>query len=777
MATVTITSFGLEAGTDRKLYVNWSWNKEHTKNFSVHWMYGTSGNFNNGEYEWFVGSYEDTTKYQHTYTAPSNAVVVRVTVKPISETYTVKTQNGSYETNYWTAEWSTYYKYYFTEVPETPSSPRVTLKDYLLTASLDGLSSDVTSVQFEVVKDDSTLFNTAQADVTTGHVEYSCYVDAGSKYKVRCRTCQYGSNALGEYDLLYSEWSEYSDSVGTIPSGPSGFTECRAKTATSVYLEWEAVNTATSYDIEYATQLDYFDGSDKTQLITGIETTRYEKTGLEEGGIYFFRFRAVNSEGKSPWSKISSATVGKSPAAPTTWSSTTTVITGEPLIFYWVHNSEDGSSQTKAELEVSVNGTVHTYTIQNSTAEDEKDKTSSYTLSTSGYLEGGKILWRVRTAGVTGVYGDWSVQRTVDIYAPPTVTLTMTDATGSSFTVLTSFPINIRATAGPTSQSAIGYHLTITANGSYETADAIGNKKFVNKGDTVYSRYFDNVSTLSTTLSAGDVNLENNIGYIVTCSVSMDSGLSAESSLPFVVGWSTTENYDLDCKIAIDTINYAAAINPFCTNNDGQIVDDVTLAVYRRDYNGKFTKIISGVKNTTNIFVSDPHPSLDYARYRIVATSKTTGRVIYYDAPAQPVGVKAAIIQWNEVWSDFDATIKDTLATSVWSGSMLKLPYNIDISDSNGSDVELVEYIGREHPISYYGTQLGTVQTWKTDIPKTDTETIYALRRLQNWMGDVYVREPSGSGYWANVAVSFDINHKEVIIPVSISIKRVEGGV
>ena len=51
MATVTITSFGLEAGTDRKLYVNWSWNKEHTKSFSVHWMYGTSGNFNNGEYD------------------------------------------------------------------------------------------------------------------------------------------------------------------------------------------------------------------------------------------------------------------------------------------------------------------------------------------------------------------------------------------------------------------------------------------------------------------------------------------------------------------------------------------------------------------------------------------------------------------------------------------------------------------------------------------------------------------------------------------------------
>ena len=103
MATVTITSFGLEAGTDRKLYVNWSWNKEHTKDFSVHWMYGTSGNFNNGEYEWLVGLYDNTTKYQSTYTAPSNAVVVRVTVKPISETHTGQTQNGSYETNQWTA--------------------------------------------------------------------------------------------------------------------------------------------------------------------------------------------------------------------------------------------------------------------------------------------------------------------------------------------------------------------------------------------------------------------------------------------------------------------------------------------------------------------------------------------------------------------------------------------------------------------------------------------------------------------------------------------------
>lgn len=784
--TVKIVKFGPETGSPRKLTVQWSFDpptssdgKKHAaKYYNVHWNYWAGDYHSNGDLQWKRLLYENVNPPENQSTctvSETNIKAVYVTILPVSETYT---DNG-YEKSYWTAEWSTHCVHNFTSYPDRLSAPSVTLKDYLLTASLDGLDDpDIKSVEFIVWKDNTILFNSGRAIVTvTGHAEYSCNVDAGSKYTVQCRWCLYENKPVLDMGYMHGEWSEHSSSVSTMPASPSGFTTCVAKTATSVYLEWDAVNTATSYDIEYTTKLDYFDSSDKTQTITGIETTRYEKTGLEDGGTYFFRLRAVNSEGKSAWSQPSSVTVGKAPSAPTTWSSTTTVIVGEPLIFYWVHNSEDGSSQTKAELEVTVNNSVRTYTVTNSTEEDEKDKTSSYTFSTSGYQEGGKILWRVRTAGVTGTYGDWSVQRTVDIYAPPTVTLSVTDSTGKYFSVLTSFPINIRASAGSSSQSAIGYHLSITANGTYETVDAIGNTKYVNKGDTLYSRYFDNVSTLSTTLSAGDVNLVNNASYTVTCAVSMNSGLSAESSISFVVGWSAEEEYNLDCGVGINSTTYAAAINPYCTNASGEIVDDVTLAVYRREYNGKFTEIISGVKNTGNMFVSDPHPALDYARYRIVATYKTTGRVIYYDVPAQPVGGKAAIIQWDEAWVNFDAAPGDTLVSPVWSGSMLQLPYNIDVSDSNSRDVELVEYIGREHPITYYGTQLGIIQTWKTDIPKSDIETIYALRRLQNWMGDVYVREPSGSGYWANVSVSFNINHKDVVIPVSISITRVEGGI
>ena len=71
---------------------------------------------------------------------------------------------------------------------------------------------------------------------------------------------------------------------------------------------------------------------------------------------------------------------------------------------------------------------------------------------------------------------------------------------------------------------------------------------------------------------------------------------------------------------------------------------------------------------------------------------------------------------------------------------------------------------------------MGETATWNTDIVADDSETVYALRRLRKWMGNVYVREPSGIGYWANIKVSFSQNHCELTVPVTLEITRVEGG-
>ena len=107
---------------------------------------------------------------------------------------------------------------------------------------------------------------------------------------------------------------------------------------------------------------------------------------------------------------------------------------------------------------------------------------------------------------------------------------------------------------------------------------------------------------------------------------------------------------------------------------------------------------------------------------------------------------------------------------------MLKLPYNIQFSETNQPDVSLVKYIGRKHPVGYYGTQLGMTATGETAIPRTDTDTLYLLRCLQHWQGDCYMREPNGSGYWANITVSFNRSYDNLIIPITLNITRVEGG-
>ena len=118
--------------------------------------------------------------------------------------------------------------------------------------------------------------------------------------------------------------------------------------------------------------------------------------------------------------------------------------------------------------------------------------------------------------------------------------------------------------------------------------------------------------------------------------------------------------------------------------------------------------------------MTDPHPALDYARYRIVATSQTTGSISYYDPPGVYVGGKAIIIQWAEEWKTLDIPdeVDDELSEISWSGSMLELKGNVDISESTNPDVELIEYIGRSHPVSYYGTQIGSTYLECRDTEK-----------------------------------------------------------
>ena len=818
-----IKHFGLQSDTERTVFASWTWSKSNTKEYEVYWGYAT------GDGVMFTGSesvIENKGSYvcHSTYTAPENAYKVRFQVRPVSTTHKVNNK----DTKYWTAQWSTAKDYFFSDnPPTTPAVPTVTMDELKLTAELQNLDVNAKEIQFQIVKNDSTVFKTGTATIKTNSASYSCTVTIGSEYKVRCRS---------KRDKLYSDWSDYSTPVGTPSGAPSGITTCRADSETSVFLAWNKATGADTYDIQYATDENLFN-SNEVQTINGITSLNYIVTGLESGETYYFRVRGVNAQGESGWTSLGQTVLGRPPSAPTTWSSTTTAMLGETVYLYWMHNTQDGSKEKTAELEYSIDGNVTSMEILNPNFVNEDAQTNSHwtiRLTQNGaYREGAVLEWRVRTCGVTDEYGPWSMKRRVDIYAPPTLSTRVVDVNGENLYIVKSFPFYIRGDAGPNTQIPIGYYVSIYANDTYETVDDIGNVKMVSSGDEVYSQFYDTTNDLVLELTASSIDLQNNVSYTVHSTVTMNSGLTAESTDTFTVYWED-EVCTPNAEISVDPETLSAHIRPYCEvygytyylvnyisdtgeyvrtdttiaettgvsvdgvlTTDGEIVyindygtyfsvlesetgvlvEGITLSVYRREFDGSFIEIGSGLSNTRNTFVTDPHPSLDYARYRIVAISDDTGAVNYADIPGYVVGEKAVVIQWDESWSEFDARGEDSYEEPAWSGSMIKLPYNIDVSDSNTTDVSLVKYIGRTRPVSYYGTQIESTSTWNVDIAKEDKNTLYALRRLAVWMGDVYVREPSGSGYWANISISFSQTHCETVIPVTINITRVEGGI
>lgn len=725
--------------------------------YEIIWRYKTSDGVV------FSGSTSNVDYYDpmaSTYNIPANATSILCYVRPHSKTY----ESNGEEKKYWTGEWASAELAVSNIKPVKPSIPDVEIDKYKLTATIDNIADErADQIEFVVYKDD-VQFTSGTVTVLLKRAIFTCNLDANSEYRVQCRAV----NATG--GLSYSEWSDFAGPYKTIPANVINI-KCEADGKDSVKLTWDAVPSADSYTVQYTTKKEYFDASSSVSSETVETNTAYIK-GMETGHVYYFRVRSTNEEGDSNWSEIISSVVGTKPEPPTTWSLSTTASVGEDVILYWTHNSEDGSKQTEAQLYLNVNGEAEYVTVTSSVPEDETEPVYSYTIDSSKYSDGGVILWMVKTKGVADDYSEWSTQRTIYLYAPPTVTLT----TNMANALVTSLPITLTATTGPNTQTPLSYHISVTSVGSYETVDNVGNNTIVTAGSDIYTKtVISSEVPFTHTISAGDITLESGQSYILKVMAAMDSGLMGSASTGFDVSW-VVKDYICDASVYVDKQVLSAYIAPFCLGEGDVLIPDVTLAVYRREADGSFTEIGSGLSNTMVTTVTDPHPSLDYARYRIVATDTTTGAVEYSDLPGVEVKEPSIVIQWAEQWSSFDYDEDVPPVTPPWTGSMVRLPYNVDVSEQAAPDVALIEYIGRKSPVSYYGTQRGENGSWSTEIDKKDAETIYALRRLKAWNGDVYVREPSGIGYWANINVSMSRKHKELTIPVSFEVTRVEGG-
>ena len=658
--------------------------------------------------------------------------------------------------------------------PAPPTNLSITIDDREVKVTLSGYSDDNSNgtIRFQIIENDKNVVQ--EGDVTIAYgvasLSYTIPTYNGSRYKARAMA--YGK---------FGEQSPWSDPTENRYSKTAKAKDLRltATSSTSVTAKWAALSGAETYTLEFtSTVVDgqpVFDtASSDVQTVTNIKTLYYLAQSLTTAKRWYFRVRGVNDGGEGEWSDVVNIMLGTTPDKPTIWSYTTVGKIGESIVLNWVHSSQDDSDQSGARLAIKINNgteTVITLTTQ-----------TTYTYNTSSLSDGDKINWRVSTRGIQGIpveWGEYSEYREIVVYSPPSITFTVgaPDET-EIYPVVGSFPIEISGSSLPLTQTPVAYAVSIFSESQYDVSEEDGIEVHVTAGQEIYSTYIPSTShTLSLTLNPGDLYLVQGVVYRVTAMVAMTNGLTAEYEREFKAKWDIP-SWSPDAEVTVDKTTLVAYIRPFCADQwHFEIRRGFHLAVFRIDYDGQLTKIASGIDPADSLTITDLHPSLDYARYRIVATDNSTGVVFYNDLEGIPVRSKAAVIQWegearavNVETDQVDYIIND------WCGTILKLPYNIEVNDDIEPDVSLVEYIGRKHPVSYYGTQQGATSRWTTDIPKWDTESIAKVRALAIYPGDVYVREPSGTGYWANVKVSYSMPNDKTTAKVTFTISRVEGG-
>ena len=253
------------------------------------------------------------------------------------------------------------------------------------------------------------------AQIATAAAGVTSYSDTGltanTSYYYRVRS----SNTAG--DSAYSnEANVTTPSAGTVPAAPATLS-ATAISSSQINLSWADVSSETGFKIERKTGA----GGTYAQIgTTGANVTSYNDTNLAAATTYFYRVRATNAAGDSPYSpEASASTSAVAPSAPT--SLTATAISSTQINLAW--SDVVGETAFKIERKTGAGGTY---------AQIATTAANTVSYSDTGLTPTTTYFYRVRATNAIGDSPYSPEASTTTLVPPPSAPASLTATAASS---------------------------------------------------------------------------------------------------------------------------------------------------------------------------------------------------------------------------------------------------------------------------------------------------------------------------------------------------------
>lgn len=429
------------------------------------------------------------------------------------------------------------------------------------------------------------------------------YTDSSisSNHRYRYRVRAYGSGGYSSYAT--------SDYIYTTPAAPSSVTISRVEGTTQVSVDAVVSNAtyATSWTVQYS-----LNGGDWTgdTSVTSFPVT----IDPGEGGTMQVRVCSVRSSLVSSYTTSSTITTICAPYAPsvTLGTGASVQVAGNEIAVTWVPNHIDGTSQTKAQVEYTVDS-------EEAVTEDITGSTTTFALPESVWANPCSIKARVRTYGEYEEWGEWSSYVSAILYDLPTASITSPD---NDEYILEELPLEIAWDASDVTGISSQTLVLISDDGSTLWSSTLsGDERSYSFTNTQYQ-------------------LQNFTTYTLRLTVSAGSALSVTTERVFTVDWLEPVTPRAEYGIMSDSLAVELTVyNGEDEENEG-LPNAASFSVYRV-YDGETWEL--GTDIIEGDAVQDPLPPLnvDYS-YLVVGVSESgTTSTLTIDMTVDSEGMEA----------------------------------------------------------------------------------------------------------------------------------------